>query len=440
MTKLPGVVLALGAGAFALGLAVSPVHADANTVSKSILLQDKGGEKESEPNPGALRKQALEGAWGYLKTMYNKPAPREDRAQIKAGWGPKSMNTPYTALVLQALHGTEVWSDDEAMFKDSVNWLVESQEAGGDWSFMPGVPQAKGMYAVYVTGIVAGLMAELNTDGAWKGKLNDNIAKARDYLKQAQVGNPEGAAKDYEEGKPGYGGWAYSKEEIGQGKKPASNMSTSSFAIDALHACGVKEDDEMWQRALKFLKRNQNAGEVQDEGWQATDSKGRKVKPAAKDSPDYGGASYAEGSSSGEEENEDGTVTFFSYGTMTYNLLRAYLFAGLEKDSETVKLAMGCIQRNYTVERVPGLRDEKDYEKGLYYYYMSMGKTLNALGEDSVEEPERGLKHDWRKDLVNALKSRQAEDGSWVNSNSDYQENSPVLCTAYALEALRNTK
>jgi hypothetical protein len=305
---------------------------------------------------------------------------------------------------------------------------------------MPGIPQAKGMYAVYVTSIVAQLFADLNANGAWKGKLNDAVAKARDYLKQSQVGDPDGPAADYKKGESGYGGWAYSKEEIGQGKKPASNMSTSTFAVDALHACGVKEDDPMWERALTFFKRNQNAGEVQDKDWEATDSKGRKVKPAGKESPDYGGATYAEESSSGTTENEDGTVTFASYGTMTYNLLRAYLFAGLKQDSVPVKLATGWITNNYTVKRVPGLRDEKDYEKGLYYYYMSMGKTLKVLGLDTIEEPERGLEHDWRADMVKELKERQAEDGHWVNSNASYQENSPVLCTAYALEALRNTK
>jgi squalene-hopene/tetraprenyl-beta-curcumene cyclase len=387
-----------------------------------------------------VRKQVLDKAWDYLKTMYNKPAPRDDRRQVQAGWGPKAMNVPYTALVLQGLHGTEIWSDDEAMIKDSVTWLVESQEDTGAWSFMPGVEQVKGMQAVYITSIVAQLFADLNAVGAWKGKLNDNIAKARDYLKQSQVGDPDGPAADYKEGESGYGGWAYSKEEIGQGKKPASNMSTTTFAVDALHACGLKEDDELWDRALVFLKRNQNAGEVHDEGWEAKDSKGRKVKPAGKDSPDYGGATYAEEASEGVTENEDGTVTFNSYGSMTYNLLRAYLFAGLKKDSIPVKLALGWIQRNYTVERAAGFRAEQDYEKGLYYYYMSMGKTLKLLGLDTIEEPERGLKHEWRKDLVQALKGRQKEDGSWVNTNAAWQENSPVLCTAYALEALRNTK
>ena len=418
--------------ATARGDSQPPMHDNART--PYMLTQES-----EEPTTEELRAELLKNAWAYLKTMYNKPAPREDRRQIQAGWGPKSMNVPYTALVLQGIYGTELWSNDNEMIKASVNWLLDGQWPSGDWSFMPGVEQVKGMQAIYITSIVAQLFADLNKEGAWKGKLNDSIAKATDYLKQSQVGAPEGPAADYEKSKSGFGGWGYSKEELERGK-PSANMSTSTFAVDALHACGVKEDDPMWERALTFFKRNQNAGEVQDKDWEATDSQGRKVKPAGKDSPDYGGATYAEESSSGTTENEDGTVTFASYGTMTYNLLRAYLFGGLKKDSVPVQLAMGWITKNYTVERVPGLRDEKDYEKGLYYYYMSMGKTLNTLGLDKIEEPERGLEHDWRADLVKALKERQKDDGHWVNTNADYQENSPVLCTAYALEALRNTQ
>jgi squalene-hopene/tetraprenyl-beta-curcumene cyclase len=221
-------------------------------------------------------------------------------------------------------------------------------------------------------------------------------------------------------------------------------MSTTTFAIDALHACGLSKDDPLWQDAIVFLKRNQNSGEVQDEGFAAMDkASGKKIKPAGKDSPDYGGAIYSEETSmvGGGTENADGTITLFSYGSMTYNLLRAYLFAGLKKDDMAVKLAWGWIQRNYTVEKVPGFRAEKEYEMGIYYYYLSMATTLHAFGVDTVEEPDRGLKHDWRVDIVKELSERQKADGSWLNEKHDrWQENSPVLCTAYALNALRHTK
>lgn len=423
-------------------------NAPANTAANNTANNNPPEDNPPAFDQGKARDEVVAKAWDYLKTMYDKPAAPDDRAGIKSGWGPKSMNVPYTGLVLQGLVGTKVWDANNEMIRASMDWLVQSQEPTGSWSYMPGVEQVKGLRAVYITAICAQLFAEVNKlDGPWKGKLNNEIAKARDYLKQSQVGQAEGPAPDYDRNKAGFGGWAYSKEEIGksvgQEGKPASNMSTTTFAIDALKACGLSESDPVWQDALVFLKRNQNAGEVQDEGFEAIDkATGKKIKMAGKDSPDYGGAIYSEETSKadGGTENADGTITLFSYGSMTYNLLRAYLFAGLKKDSVPVKLAFGWVQRNYTMERVPGFRDEKQYEMGLYYYYMSVGKTLNAFGEATIEEADRGLKHNWREDLTKALQKRQKEDGSWVNSNSRFQENSPVLCTAYALEALRNTK
>lgn len=413
--------------------------------------------KPSGPQPlqqydfKAERDRAIDKAWSYLKTQYNQASPKEDTKGILSGWGPKSMNVPYTAMVLQSLVGTKHFSGDDAMIKDSMNWLIESQESTGAWSYMPGVEQVKGLRAVYITSICAQLFAEVNHPHAaaspWKGKLTNQVAMARDYLKQAQVGNAEGPAPDYKKDASGYGGWAYSKEEIGKsvGKegKPAANMSTSTFAIDALKACGLSEDDPLWEQALVFLKRNQNAGEVQDEGFTAVDkASGKKIKPAEKGSEDYGGAVYSEETSKvkGSRENEDGTVTLYSYGTMTYNLLRAYLFAGLKRDSLPVRLAWGWIQRNYTLERVPGYRDASQHTMGLYYYYMSLATTLHVWGHEYVEDPDRGLKHNWREDLVKQLSKRQGEKGEWVNDNSQWQENSPVLCTAYALNALKHTR
>jgi len=410
--------------------------------------EDKPAEPVAPANVG--QDELATKAFEYLKTMYNVAAPKDDRAGVNSGWGPKSMNIPYTAMVLHGIYGTKAWDASNAMIKDSVAFLVENQEAGGSFSYMPIsiAPGAKGLRAVYITSIIAQLFVDLNNDGPWKGKLSDNIAKARDYLKQSQVGNAEGPAPDYDKTKAGFGGWAYSKEEIGKSvgeqKKPPANMSTSTYAIDALKACGLDEKDPVWEKALMFLKRNQNAGEVQDEGFEAIDkASGKKIKPAEKGSNDYGGAIYSEESSMAEggQENADGTVTLFSYGSMTYNLLRAYMFAGMKKDSVPVKLAYGWIQRNYTVKRVPGFRDEKTFEMGLYYYYSSMSRTFKAWGEDTVEEAERGTKHDWRADLVAELKTRQKADGSWVNEkHSRWQENSPVLCTAYALDALKHTR
>lgn len=405
------------------------------------------GDGKDDADIDAMRKQMVANAWDFLVNEYNRAPADDDHAALKSGWGEKSTNVPYTALVLHGLIGTEVWNPGEAMFEEAVNWLLDVQEPTGAWSYRPGVPGFKGVRAVYITAIMAQLLVDLNnTDGPWKGKLNNQIAAASEYLQQSQVGNPGGPAPDYGRDQVGFGGWAYSREEIERNVeergKPAANMSTTSFALDALHAIGVSKDDPLWEDALVFLKRNQNAGEVQDEGFSAM-HEGKVIRPAGEGSPDHGGAIYSEETSkaTGVVENEDGTVTLFSYGSMTYNLLRGYLFAGLNTDDVPVQLAWRWIQRNYTVERVPGFREPAEYDMGLYYYYLSMAKTLDAMGVDHVEEADRGLKHDWRKDLLNALNERQRDDGSWVNENhTRWQEDSKVLCTAYILNAIRHTK
>jgi squalene-hopene/tetraprenyl-beta-curcumene cyclase len=417
------------------------------TLAATLLLFSFGAihAQEKPADSAKARDTQIDKAWKFLQTVYDKPGTREKR-MMDAGWGPKSGMIPYTALVLLGLRDSAAWDESNAMIKDSVAFITSNQDASGGFNLFPlevvnseKGKSMKGMNAVYVTSIVAQLLAELNASGTWKGKLNDQLAKARDYLKQAQVGNASGPAKDFKKESVGFGGWAYSKEELDKGKKPASNMSTSSYAIDAMKACGVAEDDPMWQDALTFLKRNQNAGEVQEKDFAASTGDGKKIKPAGPDSPDYGGAIYSEESSTGRTENEDGTVTLNSYGTMTYNMLRAYLYAGLKKDSLPVKLALGWVKRNYALDRVPGYREAKQYEQGLFYYYVSFSRALKALGEDSIED-DRSFKHDWRAELIAQLGKLQKEDGSWANTNPMWQEDSPILATAFALDALRHTR
>lgn len=415
-----------------------------------------GSAEQPDPPADTVSRDALVAkAWEFLKTQYNTPPKPDDREGILAGWGRESMNIPYTAMVLQGIVGTKVWNASDPMIEDSVKYLLENQFPTGAWSVTnKETPGMAGRRAVYCTAIVAELFAELNAaDGPWKGKLRDQIVLARDYLKQSQVGNADGPLADYEATQVGYGGWAYSREELDRGQRgsrPAANMSTTAFAIDALKACGLDEGDPLWEQALIFLRRNQNAGEVQDEGFSAMaevtiDGKKEKrpLKPAEPGSPDHGGAMYSEETSMADQVtiNEDGSVTLHSYGSMTYNLLRSYLFAGLKKDSMPVRLAWGWIQRNYTFEKVPGFRNPEQFDMGLYYYFLSMAKTLNAWGEDTIEEPDRGLKHNWREDLTKALAARQTEDGSWVNTKHNrWNESSKVLCTAYVLCALQQTR
>jgi squalene-hopene/tetraprenyl-beta-curcumene cyclase len=78
-------------------------------------------------------------------------------------------------------------------------------------------------------------------------------------------------------------------------------------------------------------------------------------------------------------------------------------------------------------------------DRGLYYYYHTFAKALDAMGVSEVTTPD-GKKHDWRADLLAALKKRQKENGSWVNDNDRWMEGEPNLVTGYALMALSHVR
>jgi squalene-hopene/tetraprenyl-beta-curcumene cyclase len=77
--------------------------------------------------------------------------------------------------------------------------------------------------------------------------------------------------------------------------------------------------------------------------------------------------------------------------------------------------------------------------QGLYYYYHTFAKALDALGQDIFVDAD-GKKHDWRRELAEELAKRQRPDGSWVNENNRWLEGDPNLVTGYALLALSYCK
>jgi squalene-hopene/tetraprenyl-beta-curcumene cyclase len=72
---------------------------------------------------------------------------------------------------------------------------------------------------------------------------------------------------------------------------------------------------------------------------------------------------------------------------------------------------------------------------GLYYYYHTFAKAMDALGED-VFEDAKGVKHPWRKELFEVLKGKQNADGTWANDNKAFMESQPELATAFAVLAM----
>jgi squalene-hopene/tetraprenyl-beta-curcumene cyclase len=244
------------------------------------------------------------------------------------------------------------------------------------------------------------------------GKYDGLIKKADAYIKASQWGGDgKTTAEDIQFGGAGYGR---------SGDRP--DLSNTSFLVDALRAAGNKEDSEAIQRALVFVSRCQNlesehnttpfAAKLNDGGFYYT--------PAA------GGVSQA--------GNDEATGGLRSYASMTYAGLKSMIYAGVKPDDPRVKAALGWLKKHYDLDSNPGMGDA-----GLYYYYHTFAKALSALGQDKFVD-EQGVEHDWRKELIEELASRQKPDGSWVNENSRWLEGDASLVTGYALLALSYAK
>ena len=243
---------------------------------------------------------------------------------------------------------------------------------------------------------------EANRDGRY-----DKLLKNADrFIKQEQWDESEG----HDRSSMYYGGAGYGRHE-----RP--DLSNTQFLIEALKAAGNGPDDEAMQKALVFVSRCQN---LETE---------HNTTDFARTNPD-GGFYYtiAAGGSSMAGETPEGGLR--SYGSMTYAGLKSMIYAGVGPDDPRVKAAFDWIRKHYDLETNPGMADN-----GLYYYYHTFAKALNAMGVDKVEDAD-GVKHDWRRELRQELLSRQRPDGSWVNENPRWMEGEPSLVTGYALLAL----
>jgi squalene-hopene/tetraprenyl-beta-curcumene cyclase len=115
---------------------------------------------------------------------------------------------------------------------------------------------------------------------------------------------------------------------------------------------------------------------------------------------------------------------------MTYAGLKSLVYANVDKNDVRVQAAYNWISKNYSVETTPLMGTQ-----GLFYYYQTMAKSLNAFGEETIVD-SREAEHQWRYDLANQLLKIQSPEGFWVNENGRWWENNPVLVTAYSLLAL----
>lgn len=238
------------------------------------------------------------------------------------------------------------------------------------------------------------------------GRYDTIIKNAEKFLRGLQWDKGEGLeSSDTSFGGAGYGGH----------QRP--DLSNTQYLIEALRKAGVKSDDPAIQKALIFVSRTQNL-----ESEHNTTSFSSKIND--------GGFYYtpAAGGTSQAGKNPDGGLR--SYGSMTYAGLKSMIYAGVDQDDKRVKAASEWIRRHYSLKENPGMG-----QQGLYYYFNTFAKALNALKIEQFKEAD-GKVHNWRAELINHLASLQHENGSWTNKAERWYESDPNLATAYALLAL----
>lgn len=243
------------------------------------------------------------------------------------------------------------------------------------------------------------------------------ILKARAFLinQQTDWGN-KGETDDQFDGGIGYGG-SYAHSDMSNTYLAMEAIfHTKQLAADTANGKQPKLD---WEAALEFVSRCQNLPETNDQAF------------ASDDAENKGGFVYFPGDSkAGEQKLADGTIALRSYGSMSYAGLLSLIYADLDKGDPRIVAVMDWLSRNYTLAENPGLG-----QQGLYYYYQTIAKALSAVGVDKLTLPD-GREADWRAELSRKLLSTQREDGSWINENSRWWENDPVLVTSYTVLSL----
>lgn len=304
-----------------------------------------------------------------------------------------------TALTAAALVKAGKPADDPVVAK-AIEYVTKYvQKDGGVYS--------RGL-ETYTTALAIVAFKECNKDG----KYDKVIGAAVKYL----VGVQDSNGDDNKELK--YGGAGY-------GKDSRPDTSNTGFFVEALIAGGASKDDKAVKKAIAFLSRAQNLpGEENDQPFakKATDE-------------DKGGFVYEPGAQNDEKSpKRTAAGGLRSEGGMTYVGLKSFLYAGVDKKDKRVEAAVNWIRKHYTLDENPGMKSS-----GLFYYYHTFAKAMDALGEDQFADAA-GKKHPWRKELFDKMKSTQAKDGSWVNKDASFMENSPELCTAFAVLSLSYTK
>ena len=242
--------------------------------------------------------------------------------------------------------------------------------------------------------------------------LTEIILNARTFVSQGQLTGDD----IY------HGGFGYDVRS----QEPYADLMNTLQVLEAMRYTADLEEERPagetratvdWEAAAAFVSRLQNPPEAGDDH--------------------AGGFAYSPSESkAGQEELEDGTVIFRSFGSMTYTGLLALIYAGVDRNDPRVRSAFDWATRHWTLEENPGMGSQ-----GYFFFLNVLSRALNAYGVEWIPQVRDQLLN-WRREAALRLVRMQRIDpetghGYWRNEDGRFWENDPVLVTAYSILALQ---
>ncbi|MFK7788159.1 MAG: prenyltransferase/squalene oxidase repeat-containing protein [Phycisphaeraceae bacterium] len=347
-------------------------------------------------------------------------------------WMP-DLGPAVTGLALTALlEQPNIGPDDPAAAKAIAYILKHVQDDG---SIRKG---PDGILASYNTALSLSALARI---GGSNPEAASAIKGGQAFLKGTQwlTGMKDPDGKTIEEGHPYFGGFGYG----GSGRPDISN---TQLALQALKDTGVDCEDPVFKRALTFLNRIQ-AVESNDMHADKFEELDGGFIYSTSINKDHIGVAESKASQDQIDEAKAGRAVsgLRTYGSVTYAGFKSMIYANLDRDDPRMVAAMGWISKNYDLNRNPGMPEEQKLQ-GLFYYYITKARALNAYGNTSISVQRPGVdggdptveKRDWANDLIATVVKHQHEEGWWANTETRWLESQPALVTAYAVIALQN--
>ncbi len=349
--------------------------------------------------PGGVKQweKTVDAAIGYLKSTQG-----ED-----GGWATKQ-SPGITGVVIDGMLRTGRVTDRDPVMEKGLKYIegLINPKAGHIAGKDPRVQLQNYVTCVNVLALTA----------AGRDSYKPVVKDAATFLRKLQWDDGEGKTR-----KDDFWGGA------GYDSKSRPDLSNTQFFLEALVAAGVPKDDPAFEKAKVFVSRCQNIkGETNDQPWAGKLDDGTFIYSTA-----AGGETKVQ-----DKPNSDGSIP--GYGSMTYAGIKSLIYCGVSKDDPRIQKAFAWIQKNYTLDKNPGMPSQRA-RWGLYYYYHTLAKTLDLMGVDEIVDGA-GKKHDWRAELTAELARHQQKDGSWVNDADRWMEGNPQIVTGYALMALSYCK